>query len=147
MNAQCRDYFVQFLNPNVMNELIKLKFKQGTISQKKTNEVVDAFIDACCRLEPSIFEPYMNEEDVFEDKDKWRFMTDFRDRLWKIDPQHTERLQVRLGNCKGCQCGAETHEFFDDKGRFYFAYLIEKEDGQVKDIYYCFWSSGNDSPF
>ena len=124
-----------------MDQLIKLKFKKETISPQMANEVVNAFIDACCKIDPSIFEPYMDEEDVFEDLSKWDFMRELRDRLWSHSSETVQKLYVRLGSCKGCQCDAETHEFYDDKGKFYFAYLIEKEGEMVKDIYECRYST------
>lgn len=128
----------------MMKELIKLKLKTDCISDSKSNEIVDAFINACCRLDPSLFEPYMDEEDVFEDKDKWEFMTDFRNKLWNLENVPGEKLYVQLGRCLGCKCSTkdETHEFYDINGKFYFAYLFEKKDGDVTDIYECYISSG-----
>ena len=125
-----------------MKELIKLKFKQESVSVKKRNDVVNAFIDACCKLDPSIFEPFMEEDDVFEDLSKWDFMTEFRDRLWSHSSDDVKKLYPRLGKCKGCKCDTQTHEFYDIKDKFKFAYLIEKEDDIVKDIYVCNLSSG-----
>lgn len=125
-----------------MTEVTKLRLKTKKLSINKQNEIVDAFINACVRMDPSIFEPLMHEDQLFEDKTKWVFMTDLRNKLWSKSLENSNKLSVRTGQCEGCSCGQETLEFYDEKGKFHFAYLIEKEKGEVKDIFECFMSSG-----
>lgn len=124
--------------------MIKLKIKPEVAVTEKANEVVNAFIDACCKMDPSVLEPFMNEEDVFEDKEKWEFLTHFRNKLWNINDVPGEKLYVKLGKCLGCKCYTDlhAHEFYDNKGEFYFAYMIEEDESGVVDIYECHMSSG-----
>jgi hypothetical protein len=130
-----------------MEELIKLKVKQDTLTVDKSKEVINAFIDSCCQLDPSIFEPFMHEDEVFEEQDKWRFLASLKDLLWSKELANETRIDVRLGKCSGCQCGSETHEFYSRKGDFQFAFLIETNKGLVSDIYQCYITSGKLNSF
>ena len=60
-----------------MEQVIHLKktlsFK-GKVTIVESTLIVQKFIDACMLLDVSIFEPFMNEDDNFEDKDKYRFL-------------------------------------------------------------------------
>jgi len=41
--------------------------------------VIDKFINACVNLDASIFEPYMNEDDVFNSLGKYEFLSELKD--------------------------------------------------------------------
>ncbi len=41
--------------------------------------IIDKFIESCLKLDASIFEPYMKEEELFEDKEKYLFLGKLRD--------------------------------------------------------------------
>ncbi|MGI8582397.1 MAG: hypothetical protein ACR2KX_09375 [Chitinophagaceae bacterium] len=106
--------------------------------------VIDKFTEACMHLDASIFEPYMNEDDVFEDLEKYKFLVELKD-LFDYSQFKTDyNFSVNLTNkkCKGCQKGKPVLNFevvFAGTklpvGEFGF--LIDGEDGILKDIYRC----------
>ena len=128
-----------------MNEVIKLKINKETVTVEKSKEILNAFLEACINLDPSIFEPYMEEEDVFQCLDKWLFMDAFKKVLSGAKPHAIdgEVLEIREGTCKGCQRGKLAYEFYNSKGKYCFAYIIKEENEQVEDIFQCNMNSGS----
>ena len=51
--------------------LIKLQIKKEAASGKLSDEITSKFIEACIKLDASIFEPLVNEEQYFQDLDKY----------------------------------------------------------------------------
>lgn len=127
-----------------MNEVIRLKLKVNETTIEKSGEVKNAFIEACRNLDPVRFEPLMQENEIFQDLDKWRFLESFKRVLImaKREVDYNEVLQLRSGKCRGCQCGKTTFEFLNSSGKQLFAYMILEEAGIVTDIFLCNWSSG-----
>jgi hypothetical protein len=77
------------------------------IDVKQSKNVIDKFIESCLHLDASIFEPLMEEEDVFETKEKYRFLTDLK-RLFDKGMTLTKgnfRVNVEDRTCKGCSLG------------------------------------------
>ena len=55
-------------------EIVKLKIKQENQTLRKDKEIEDKFIEACMKLDETIFEPLIDEDQYFEDLDKYRFL-------------------------------------------------------------------------
>ena len=106
--------------------------------------IIDAFIASCKALDASIFEPFMEEDNVFEDKNKYLFLASLKtlfDRYKSIEHLCSD-VYLQDGICSGCQFGKTVKLFsvvlsgrkiFKDQ----FAYVIEKKNGILIDIYRC----------
>ena len=55
-----------------------------TFKARLTNEVKSKFILACLRLDASVFEPYMKEEQCFQNLDKFRFLQSMKDEFDRV---------------------------------------------------------------
>jgi len=106
--------------------------------------IIDAFVESCITLDASIFEPYMDEENVFEDKDKYLFLASIKELFdsYKDKKAVIINVDVEDDTCKGCQYGKPI-KLFSVKGRGriiftgQFAYRINVEKGILIDIYRC----------
>lgn len=58
----------------MQEELIKLKVKKEVSFGYYANTIRDVFIESCLRLDTSIFEPLINENQYFHELDKSRFL-------------------------------------------------------------------------
>ena len=127
----------------MQQEITKLKLTNHSRSEKKTDIVVATFIDACEKLDASLFEPLIEEEDqMFEDLDKYRFLESLKNVFDGVKANKAISVTLRKGACKGCQNGHDTHEFFSKNG-FEFAYILERDaNGELEDIFKCAMSSG-----
>jgi hypothetical protein len=101
-------------------------------------------MDCCKALDASIFEPYMDEDSIFENKDKYLFLADLKALFDSCKENKSIAINVSVedGTCMGCKHGMDIKIFkvkgwgrvlFSDS----FAYVIEKERGVLKDIYRC----------
>lgn len=117
---------------------------QKEAPSNQSERIVDAFIKSCKALDASIFEPYMEENNVFEDKNKYLFLASLRTLFdtFKKDKPVSIDIVVNDGICNGCKYGKSVKIFsvngwdsikYNDR----FAYVIEKERGILKDIYRC----------
>ena len=106
--------------------------------------ISNAFINSCKALNVSLFEPYMDEESIFENKDKYLFLAELK----ALFDSYKEKIPVSMtvsvedGTCKGCKYGKGIKIFnvkgwgriiFSDR----FAYVIERKNGVLIDIYRC----------
>ena len=55
-------------------DTIKLKIKEQSKTTNTCKEIKEAFINSCLQLDPSIFEPYIDEDRYFQELDKYRFL-------------------------------------------------------------------------
>ena len=130
-----------------MEQVIHLKTTlsfQEKVTIDESTLIVQKFIDACMLLDVSIFEPFMNEDDNFEDKDKYRFLErlhksfeEYRQDL--LDDFFVERITTI---CEGCSYGKRVEQFKIYEGeskKFYddFGFLIDEANGKLIDIYQC----------
>jgi hypothetical protein len=127
----------------MQQEIIKLKLTNHSRSEKKTDIVVAIFIDACEKLDASLFEPLIEEEDqMFEDLDKYRFLESLKNVFDGVKAKKASSVTLRYGSCKGCKNGIAAHEFFSKNG-FEFAYILHRDaNGELDDIFQCHASSG-----
>ena len=124
---------------------IKLSVKSRLSSDLRGSHIIiGKFHEACEHLDASIFEPFIKEDDVFEDVGKWAFLQS----LWDLfqESQHDLELNSvirRQGTCKMCNKGQAVTEYLvPGTTMVLFAYYFELKDGQLKDIYRCNASSG-----
>ena len=113
-------------------------------NQSYSQLVVDKFIESCLHLDASIFEPYMEEDDVFEELEKYKFLAELKD-LFEYSRLKTDYdFTVSMSNekCMGCASGKPVVNF---EVRFAnskllagdFGFLIDKENDILKNIYRC----------
>ena len=134
-------------------QVIHLKTRASFQQNTKVDEsqiVVNKFIEACKNLDVSIFESYMDEDkDVFEDKDKYRFLEKLHGMFEDYRKATFDDFEVTniTTECKGCSMGKRVEQFkiySVDAAKTIgeFGYLIDMEDGSLKDIYLCNYYSG-----
>ncbi|WP_421808699.1 hypothetical protein [Flagellimonas sp.] len=123
-------------------ELIKLKVKKKAAIGDITRIITKSFIEACINLDTSIIEPLIEEEAYFDDLDKYRFLAFLRAQFDSAKEQGLKRMIVKTGQCEICLKGHLTYEFYGNRPKPRFAYVIEIVNGEVKNIFNCNASSG-----
>lgn len=99
-----------------METLTHLKTSTSFIKKEnKTHSqlVLDKFIQSCLHLDASIFEPHMNEDDVFEDREKYTFLAELKD-LFDYSQLKTDyNFTVSISNekCMRCEPGKPVLNF------------------------------------
>ncbi len=109
-----------------------------------SQNIIDAFVESCKALDASIFEPFMDEDNVFEEKNKYLFLAGLKALFDSYKDKRIlfHNIVVEDGTCTGCNYGKTVKMFsFKGWGRIIktgrFAYVIEKENGILTDIYRC----------
>ena len=131
-----------------METTLHLKTSVNFISKKEksvTNFLIARFVESCLNLDASIFEPYMQEDDVFEDKEKYLFLTELHGLFENFREDTLDDFNVTLKEtiCKGCAKGKPVKHFevYKKESNIYvddFSFLIDVERGILKDIYRCY---------
>lgn len=117
---------------------------QKEAQSKQSEKIVEAFIESCVALDASIFEPFMEESNIFENKNKYLFLASMKTLFDYYKDKKALSIDVTAddGICKGCKYGKAIKAFsvkgwgrtiFSDQ----FAYIIEIENGILKDIFRC----------
>ena len=110
----------------------------------ESKEVIDKFIESFLNLDISILEPYISEEDVFENLDKYRFLA-------MINTTFKKYREVSHGNfkvinntttCQFCSFGkrVEHFEIYNTQTKkliYEVGMLIDEQDGILVDIFHC----------
>ena len=124
--------------------LITSKIFQEEAPLNQSEKIVDAFIESCKALDASIFEPFMEEENVFQNKNKYLFLASIKTLFdeFKNDKPVSIDIIDNDGICKGCKYGKSVKTFSvrgwdSEKYNDRFAYVIEMENGILKDVYRC----------
>lgn len=125
-----------------MEQLIKLKVKQGSSEGEQANRIIDSFIQSCIHLDTSVLSTMIEEDQFFDDLDKYRFLAFLRAQFDSAKAHGLERMIVKHGRCELCVMGHQTYEFYGTKSTPRFAYVIEIANGEVKNIFNCNASSG-----
>lgn len=117
---------------------------QKEAPSNQSEKIVDASIESCKALDASIFEPYMEESYIFETKNKYLFLASIKTLFdeFKNDKPVSIDIIVNDGICKGCKYGKSVKIFSvngwdSEKYNDRFAYVIEKDNGILKDVYRC----------
>lgn len=126
------------------SELIKLKIKQETSSRDNSIFVKETFLKACKNLDASIFEPLIDEDQYFQDTDKYRFLFSMKSQFDYIKREGVLEVKLVMGTCKMCFTGERVYEFYitSNVGQPAFAYNIQEYQGEIKDIFRCNYSDG-----
>lgn len=123
-------------------KIIKLKIKRDSSIGENALKIKTKFIESCELLDASIFEPLIEEDQYFQDLDKYRFLQLLKDEFNLLRAKGFVRTTVIVGNCMGCQCGDRVYQFYTNNVYPAFAYIIKEENNQIVDIFMCNWSSG-----
>lgn len=107
--------------------------------------IIAKFMESCLKLNASIFEPYMHEDDVFEDKEKYLFLAQLHSMFDEFarDTLGDFTVAVKDTVCTGCIKGQPVKHFKIINGAakkpvHQFAFMIEVKEGILKDIYRCY---------
>lgn len=119
-----------------MQEVIKLKLSQKAIEQNYSKEIAGKFIESCLKLDASIFEPLIEEDEYFQDLDKYRFLDSMKKVFQPFKRKDKGDVTLKKGQCKGCFKGHQTHDFFF-KNRFAFSYILYYKGNALYDIFIC----------
>ena len=134
-----------------MAHQISSKIKR--VSRQRKVEVVyskdilhQKFIEAGLELDASIVEPFIPEDMILQDLDKYRFLENLQGHFDSIWQKHPEDYRVELADfiCIGCQGGEPlaSFEVFDGINLApyeKFAYYVQTDDnGKTVDIFCCF---------
>jgi hypothetical protein len=126
------------------NSLIKLKVNQQNQNSQSAKAIKETFIKACTSLDASLFEPLIDEEQVFENLDKYRFLDSMKTRFDNLKSKGVTEVFFKKGACRFCMVGNKTYEFYSDKDfqTLEFAYAIVEKFTLVTDIFICRMSTG-----
>lgn len=124
-----------------LEELIKLKVKHDS---NNSQYIKETFLKACQNLDASIFEPLIDEDQYFEELDKYRFLQSMKEQFDYLKENGVVKVEIVMGTCKMCYTGERVYEFYKEpnKGKPAFAYNIQEENGSIKDIFRCNYSDG-----
>ena len=122
--------------------LIKLKLKQEITSRTDLDKIKTIFIKACENLDASIIEPLIDEDQYFQELDKYRFLQSLKDEFdtW-IHKGFAKTIMIE-STCNGCHLGHKAYQFHTDKLTPAFAYIIHEEEDKTIDIFMCNRSKG-----
>lgn len=127
----------------MQTDLIKLEIKESASSGEMATKIISSFIQACEKLNASSFEPLIDEEQYFQDKNKYRFLQSLKDEFDRVKEKGIVITVLIMGKCEGCYLGEETYQFYGKSEIPEFSYIIRKgERGEVQDIFRCNLSIG-----
>ena len=116
----------------------------GHVDVNKSKEVIDKFILSCMHLDASIFEAYMEEDDVFEDMGKYKFLVELKHLFHKSLLKANDNIKVSITHekCRAYRGGKPVLNFELRQGEnklpfTEFGFRIDTENGILKDIHRC----------
>jgi len=109
--------------------------------------VIEKFIECCQSLDAGIFEPFIQEDDVFQEVTKYEFLAQLKstfDKTLKLTG-NTFTVEISTDSCRGCFIGHKVHVFstFDKSKKLAErnGYVIQEQDGILIDISRCYYYS------
>lgn len=112
-------------------------------ANQSSDLVIHQFVEGCKKLDASIIEKVINEDDVFENKSKYKFLADLK-RLFDHIKGNKGHLKVTVSDdsCQGCSFGKPIKVFSVKEIRSginvcQFAFVIDLKYEILKDIYQC----------
>ena len=113
--------------------------------EKCTDLLQQKFIEAAMELDASIVEPFIPEDMMLQNLDKYRFLAFLHNMFECIWHKHPEDYRIELANfqCSSCNfkkplAGFEVFAGGELKPFERFAFYVETDDnGTTKDIYIC----------
>jgi hypothetical protein len=128
----------------MQSKIIKLKIKENSSKGAKSKFIKEIFLKSCRELDPSIFEPLIDEEQYFQDIDKYRFLQSLKMAFEKVKAKRVNKTIMLKGKCELCFIGHTTYQFYSNNLECpEFTYLILEEDNAIKDIFACNSSKTN----
>ncbi|MBX9780520.1 MAG: hypothetical protein K2X26_09245 [Chitinophagaceae bacterium] len=131
-----------------MADFIQVKTLRKFIEQydsQYSDKVIAKFIESCLTLDASIFEPYIQEDDVFEDLSKYEFLAQLQN-AFAIErrlSQNHFRVELSKDVCRACFIGHEVHVFttynWNHEKVGLISYVIQEVDGKLLDISRCYY--------
>ena len=107
--------------------------------------IIQKFVESCVKLDASIFEPYIQEDAIFQDKEKYLFLASLKKVFDKFRNSINGEIPIEVTDdvCKGCSFGKPIKIFtispsVKNPWLKRFGYVIDVEDGHLKDIYQCY---------
>lgn len=114
-----------------------------TQNTSKSKFLERKFIESCLNLNTSLIEPYINANEIFENKEKYLFLSELN-KLFQPYTPLISALSVRMENktCLGCSRGKRVLKFViysrdNSQEVIDFGFVIDAENGILKDIYRC----------
>jgi len=128
----------------MQSEVIKLRVKGKASKGQKSRLIKETFLMSCKELDASIFEPLIDEEQYFQDLDKYRFLQSLKTAFEKVKAKEINQTIMLKGTCDLCHIGHTTYQFYSNNlERPEFTYLILEEKNTIKDIFVCNSSKAN----
>lgn len=126
-----------------MSEIAKLKLLESIQTQDSTSLIKEKFISACINLDPTILEPFIDDENYFDGTDKYRFLDFLSKQMEHARRRGETTLTMKDGICEMCVPGAKSIEFYGENNhKPYMAYMFMELNGILHDIVQCNGSSG-----
>ncbi|MEG3658053.1 hypothetical protein V5097_11625 [Arenibacter palladensis] len=123
-------------------ELIKLRVKEKSSSGEPAQKIINKFIETCLAMDCSQFEPMIDENQYFDELDKYRFLASLKQQFdWAV-ARGANNMRMEIGKCEMCVVGHATYEFYGGKSKPEFAYIINTTKRGIQDIFLCNGSSG-----
>lgn len=126
----------------MQTELIKLKVKKESYKGENSLKIKSTFILACKTLDASIFEPLIDEDQYFQDLDKYRFLQSLKAVFEPLKNKGFTKTTMIEGTCQSCNCGERAYQFYTNNVLPDFVYYINEKNNGIEDIYRCHLSSG-----
>ena len=103
------------------------------------------FVESCVKLDAGIFEPYIHEDDIFQDKEKYLFLASLKKVFdnFRNAIKGEIKIEVTDDTCRGCSFGKSIKIFtispeIKNPWLKRFGFVIDVKNGELKDIYQCY---------
>ena len=126
----------------MQTELVKLKLKKKKLESREANKIKESFIRSCLELNVSVFEPLIEEDQYFQDLDKYRFLASLKEEFSSWREKGFINTNLVEGKCNGCHIGHKTYQFYTNELTPAFSYIIHEELDTIVDIFMCNLSNG-----
>jgi hypothetical protein len=107
--------------------------------------IIQKFVESCRKLDANIFEPFIHEDDIFQDKEKYLFLASLKKLFDKFRNSISGEIPIEATDdiCTGCSFGKPIKIFtiypsVKNPWLKRFGFVIDTEKGQLKDIYQCY---------
>lgn len=129
-----------------MADLIQIKTQKKFIVESENSystKIKSKFIESCLTLDVSLFEPFINEDDIFEEMTKYEFLKKMHETftITRRITQNDFTVELSKDICRACFIGHEVHVFTTfnnvNKKIEQNGYVIQEVDGKLIDISRC----------
>lgn len=116
---------------------------KASIAQSK--RIKDKFIQCCLSLDAGIFEPFIQENEVFQELTKYEFLTELKKTfdLTRKRTNHSFNVELSYDVCRACFIGHTVHVFttYNFAGEMIErnGFVIQEMDNILIDISRCYY--------